>query len=324
MGVKSGADRATGAAYYLLTDPTTKQSFVGDIQGLTPLPDSDVTTSSAGKITAANGYDILNAREINGRRDLTTFAVPTQDGGGIKRVGLSEAFVGKPTLTYNPSSDTITDSANGKQYVARSANWVPAEGQGSSLALGWRENVGFANYTNALNDPTLRTGFFKILVWNLVFSIVTVLGTFLIGFLLALLFNDERVKLKGLWRSVLILPYALPIFVTAVVWKSMFNQDYRVINSFIPGHIDWLGDPNAAKAAIIIANLWLGFPYMFLVCTGASRPSPVTSRRRPRSTGRPGTARFGRSSCRSCSWRSARCCSHRSRSTSTTSPWCSS
>jgi arabinogalactan oligomer/maltooligosaccharide transport system permease protein len=274
VAVKSGSDRATGAPFYLLTDPTTKQSFVGDINGLTPLPDADVTKSSAGKITAATGYDILNAREVNARKDLTTFAVPTQDGGGIKRVGLSEAFVGKPTLTYNASSDTITDSATGRQYVARNANWVPADGQGAGLALGWRENVGFQNYSNALTDPALRTGFFKILVWNLVFSIVTVLGTFLIGFLLALLFNDDRIKLKGLWRSILILPYALPIFVTAVVWKSMFNQDFGIINSFIPGNIDWLGDPTAAKAAILIANLWLGFPYMFLVCTGALQSIP--------------------------------------------------
>ena len=54
----------------------------------------------------------------------------------------------------------------------------------------------------------------------------------------------------------------------------MFNQDYGVINSFLPGRIDWLGDPTAAKAAILLTNLWLGFPYMFLVCTGALQSIP--------------------------------------------------
>ncbi len=274
VAVKRGADKATATPYYMLTDPTTKKSYVGDAQGLTDLPDSGVTKSSTGKITAAPGYDILNAREQNGRADLKAFAVPTSDGGGIKAVGLSEAFVGKPSLTYDAASDTITDGKTGQKYVAKNANWVNASGQGASLAVGWKENVGFQNYINALTDPTLRAGFFKIFVWNMVFAVVSVLSTFLLGFLLALLFNDERVKLKGLWRSVLILPYALPGFVTALVWKSMFNQDYGVINSFLPGRIDWLGDPTAAKAAILLTNLWLGFPYMFLVCTGALQAIP--------------------------------------------------
>jgi arabinogalactan oligomer/maltooligosaccharide transport system permease protein len=274
VAVKSGTDKVSGAPVFLLTDPTTKKSYVGDAKGLTDLPDTGVTKSSTGKITAAPGYDILNAREQNGRADLKTFAVPTSDGGGIKAVGLSEAFVGKPSLTYDAATDTITDGKTGRKYVAKNATWVSSDGQGSSLAVGWKENVGVQNYVNALTDPTLRTGFFKILLWNLVFAVASVLSTFLLGFLLALLFNDDRIKLKGVWRSVLILPYALPGFVTALVWKSMFNQDYGVINSFLPGHIDWLGNPTAAKAAILLTNLWLGFPYMFLVCTGALQSIP--------------------------------------------------
>ena len=260
--------------YFLLTDPTTKQSYVGDAKGLNPLPDGQITKSETGKITAAQGYVILNARQVNARPDLKTFAVPTPDGGGIKAVGLSEAFVGKPTLSYDAATDTITDSATGNKYIAQNATWVNANGNGSSLPVGWRENVGLKNYTNALTDPTLRSGFLQILVWNIFFSLFTVLATFLLGFILALLFNDDRIKLKGLWRSVLIIPFALPGFVTALVWRSMFNQDYGIINSFVPGHIDWLGDPTAAKAAILLTNLWLGFPYMFIVCTGALQSIP--------------------------------------------------
>lgn len=274
VGVKEGGDVTTAPAVFLLTDPKTKQSYVGDQSGLTPLSPSDITVGTTGKITAATGFTILNAREVNARQDLNTFAVPTSDGGGIKRVGLSEAFVGKPSLTYDAGSDTITDTATGQKYVPSNATWVRADGQPGTLAVGWKENVGLRNYTDALTNPTLRSGFLSILVWNLVFSIFTVLGTFALGFLLALLFNDDRVKFKGWWRSLLILPYALPIFVTALVWRSMFNQDYGIINSFVPGHIDWLGDPTWAKVAILLTNLWLGFPYMFIVCTGALQAIP--------------------------------------------------
>ncbi len=274
VGVKQGAPVATAEAFYLLTDPQTGKSFVGGAKGLSDLPTQDVEKTETGKITKAKGYTILNAREVNDRKDLIDFAVPTP-AGGIKKVGLSEAFVGKPTLTYDAASDTVTDTATGKRYVAQNASWVPQDGKGQVLTVGWKENIGFKNFTDALTDPTLRAGFLKIFSWNIVFAVVSVLTTFILGFMLALLFNDDRIKLKGLWRSILILPYALPSFVTALVWKSMFNQEYGLINSFLPGNLDWLGDPTAAKAAILMTNLWLGFPYMFLICTGALQAVPA-------------------------------------------------
>jgi arabinogalactan oligomer/maltooligosaccharide transport system permease protein len=92
--------------------------------------------------------------------------------------------------------------------------------------------------------------------------------------LIALLFNDPRLKGKAIYRSLLILPYALPGFITALVWKGMFNQDYGLINGLTGLNIDWLGTPWGAKAAILITNLWLGFPYMFIVCTGALQSIP--------------------------------------------------
>ena len=61
---------------------------------------------------------------------------------------------------------------------------------------------------------------------------------------------------------------------TALLWMSMFNQEFGLINEITGLNIDWLGNPWAAKAAILIANLWLGFPYMFLVCTGALQSIP--------------------------------------------------
>ena len=92
--------------------------------------------------------------------------------------------------------------------------------------------------------------------------------------LLALLLNDPRLKGKAIYRSLLILPYALPTFITALVWKSMYNQDFGLINSYTGLNVDWLGNPWAAKAAILLTNLWLGFPYMFIVCTGALQSIP--------------------------------------------------
>jgi arabinogalactan oligomer/maltooligosaccharide transport system permease protein len=274
VAVKEGTDPATGEAFYLLTDPAGK-SFLGDKAGLSDLPAADVEKAGNGRIIKASGYQILTAIQVNARKDLNDFAVPTKEGAGIKRVGLAEAFEGRANVSYNKTNDTLLDISTHKTYVPRRALWVPQDGQGDAFPQGWKENVGLRNFSSVLTDNTLRAGFLKIFAWNVVFAVISVISTFVLGMLLALLLNDARLKGKALYRSILILPYALPGFVTALVWASMFNQDYGLINKMLHLNIDWLGDPWAAKAAILITNLWLGFPYMFIVCTGALQSIPT-------------------------------------------------
>ena len=273
VAIKQGADPATGEAFYLLTEPSGK-TLLGDKAGLSDLPAADVEKAGNGRITQAAGYQILTAIQVNARKDLKDFAVPTREGAGIKSVGLSEAFQGRTIVSYDKAADTLTDSVTHTTYVPRNARWVPQNGQGEAFSQGWKENVGFKNFNAVLTNDALRSGFLKIFAWNVVFAVFSVISTFVLGMLLALLLNDARLRGKALYRSLLILPYALPIFVTALVWSSMFNQDYGLINKLLHLNIDWLGDPWAAKAAILITNLWLGFPYMFIVCTGALQSIP--------------------------------------------------
>ncbi|MDO5740862.1 MAG: ABC transporter permease subunit [Ornithinimicrobium sp.] len=268
----TGESAATDAGNVL---PDGTQVFVGTEKGLKPLPAEGVALRSNGTIEAAPGYRVLNLMEANKRgQELTTFAVPVGDqGAGIKVATTTQAFVGRPTISYDAATDTMT-TVEGKRYVAKHANFVPEDGQGQQLTAGWKENVGFDNFTTIFTDPGFRTGFLKIFLWNLAFPLITVVSTFALGMLLALLFNDPRLKGKGFYRSLMVLPYALPIFVTGIIWASMFNQQFGLINNLTGLNIDWLGDPWAARLALIITNLWLGFPYMFLICTGALQSIP--------------------------------------------------
>lgn len=271
VAVKEGSPVTTGDVYYLLTKPDG-ETYVGSADGLEDLKDG-VEKNDAGKITKAAGYTILNAGQINARQDLKDFAVKTSDGGGIKAVGLSQAYEGKATVTYDKATDTLYNSMTQKKYVVKDGYFVAEDGSGN-YPTGWTENVGWKNFQTVLTDPTFRAGFLKIFFWNIAFAAISVLSTFFLGMLLALLFNDDRLKGKGFYRSLLVLPYAIPGFITALLWASMFNQDYGLVNSITHLNIDWLGDPWAAKAAILIANLWLGFPYMFLITTGALQSIP--------------------------------------------------
>lgn len=271
VAVKDGTDIMAAPLYFLLTDEKGK-NFVGDSKGLHPL-EGDVTMG-LGHIKSAEGYRILKLGEANKRKDLSGFAVPTSDGRGIKASGVTQAFEGAPTLKWDKDKDTITDSVTGTVYVEKDARWVPKSGDASPLPVGWKENVGLKNYSELFTNPTIRKGFLGIFAWNMAFAVLSVLTTFILGMLLALLLNDPRIKGRSIYRSLLILPYAVPVFVSALVWASMFNQDYGLINNLTGLHVDWFGDPWAARAAILLTNLWLGFPYMFVVCTGALQSIP--------------------------------------------------
>lgn len=274
VAVPSGSDAATGELHLLLSAPDGKV-YDGTTKELKGLDAGAVTKGGTGKITAAEGFTVLKPREVNARsKELGQFAVPTDNGGGIKLLGLSEAFVGKASITYDASKDQLTDTARKKAFIAKDGRWVAADGSGEAFSLGWKENVGFKNFQTIFSDPNIRGKFLGIFVWNVFFAAATVVLTFLLGMLIALLFNTPNLRFKGLYRSLLILPYAIPSFVTALLWRGMFNQDYGLINQTLNLGIDWLGNDWAARAALIITNLWLGFPYMFLVCTGALQSIP--------------------------------------------------
>lgn len=275
IAVPDGQPKETGDLVFLLTDPKAPdQVQVGTEDGLTTLSE-EVERSVSGRITKAPGYQILTGREANKRStELNEFAVPTGQDKGIKASGLSEAYEGAATVTYDAATDTLIDRATGRTYKAANGRFVATDGSGEAFAQGWLEGVGLNNFTRVLTEDTLRRGFIGAFLWNIAFAGLTVIGTFLLGMLLALLFNDPRLKGRGLYRSLLILPYALPTFVTALVWRGMFNQDYGLINNLTHLNVDWLGTTGGARTALLITNLWLGFPYMFLVCTGALQSIP--------------------------------------------------
>ena len=253
------------------------QLFVGTEDGLEPLAAEGVSVRANGTVETAPGFRVLNLLEANERsQEVTDLAVPVGDSGSaLKAATTTQAFVGQPTMVYDEAADTMTN-AEGKVYVAsEGGNFVPEDGEGAALPAGWTVNVGFDNFQTIFTDPAFRGGFLKIFLWNLAFPIITVAGTFFLGMLLALLFNDPRLKGKAIYRSLLVLPYALPVFVTGLVWAAMFNQQFGLINDMTGLNINWLGDPWAARLALILTNLWLGFPYMFLICTGALQSIPT-------------------------------------------------
>ncbi len=150
------------------------------------------------------------------------------------------------------------------------------EGDPDCLNIGWEVQVGLRNFATIFGDQQLRAPLLKIISWTFLFAASTVFTTFVAGLAIALLFNDERMKGKKIYRSLMILPYAFPAFLSAFVWRGLLNKDEGFINQVIlhGAHIPWLTEEVPARFAVLLVNLWLGFPYMFLITTGALQAIP--------------------------------------------------
>ena len=270
----SAALNSSGQLVLLLTD-SNKNAFVGDASGLKPLAASNVTLSLTGKITKANGYTVLGLGQAAARgSEITAISVPTSTGA-IAAQGLTTAYEKQASQTYSSACDCITDKTTGTVYTADNSNGVFQATNGTRLAQGWKSGVGFHNFGQVLTDPQIRGPFLKIIVWNFAFAILVVSITFALGLFMAMVMNNPKLRGQKIYRSLLILPYAMPVFAMLLIWRDMFNTQYGLINSLFHLNIDWFGTTWGARAAVLIAQLWVGYPYMFLVCTGALQSVPA-------------------------------------------------
>ena len=136
------------------------------------------------------------------------------------------------------------------------------------------ELIGPRQYEKVFSDPTIYMVFVKTLIW----TVVNVFFHVTIGVALAVILH-EKVPGKRMFRTLLILPWAIPAVVTALTWRGMFHYEYGAVNLiltkvFAQTPIQWLNDPVGTFAACIITNVWLGFPFMMVVALGGLQSIP--------------------------------------------------
>ena len=140
----------------------------------------------------------------------------------------------------------------------------------------WRV-VGLQNYAEVLSDPKLwgPSGvFLKTVFW----TAINVSLHVAIGVMLAVALNGP-VRGKAIYRLLLIIPWAVPAYITALTWRGMFDYEYGAVNLMLgkwlglPA-VNWLGEPLRAFEACIIANVWLGFPFMMVIALGGLQGIP--------------------------------------------------
>jgi len=141
--------------------------------------------------------------------------------------------------------------------------------------------VGFANFKEVFNGP-FKEVFFPVFLWTCVFAVASTAGTFFLGLFMAMLVNNENIKERGFYKAILIIPWALPATVAILSFQGLLNGSYGAINNLlislhlIATPIPWLTNPLWARIALIMVNIWLGFPYMMNICLGSLQSIPVT------------------------------------------------
>jgi len=265
----------SGKLYLLATGPNGQALLGGSDNPLAPAPSA---TFVGDKATAVPGYTTLGLSDMMSQQvAVTSLAVPLStdpNDGALKTADGRRAYVYKSTLVYSQDANTITDSKSGTVYVDNGKGGFGAP-DGTLLKPGWKATVGLENYRTAFGS-TGQSQILGVFAWTFVFALSSVILSFALGTFLALVFNDPRMRGRQIYRVIMILPYAFPVFLSGLIWSGLLNTDYGYVNQVLlaGAEVPWLQDPLLARLSVILVSVWFGFPYFFLVSTGALQAIP--------------------------------------------------
>jgi len=138
--------------------------------------------------------------------------------------------------------------------------------------------VGLANYIEVFTQPVLKlTGFWQLLAQTILWTSINVFFHVSLGMALALLLH-RKMRGKGIYRALIILPWAVPQIIALLIWRTEYNFEYGAVNQLLGliglGPYPWLSDPVWNFAAMVITNVWLGVPFMMVIILGGLQSIP--------------------------------------------------
>lgn len=288
---------------------TEQRYFAGDKYDFKLYPQADgqykiALTNSATAQTfvseniALNAKDVAVTEQATPESEVAPLKVITQNRAALQAMkvilpnnneltmsSLRQFSEQKARYSFDAESKLLTNNENGKTYRANDDigffQAVNASGEWLSETLepGYTVTTGFHNFVKIFTDEGIQKPFIQIFIWTVVFSLLTVVFTVILGMILACLVQWEALKGRAVYRLLLILPYAVPSFISILIFKGLFNQSFGEINMIL-NHLfgispEWFNDPFLAKVMILIVNTWLGYPYMMILCMGLLKAIPA-------------------------------------------------
>lgn len=219
------------------------------------------------------------------RAALQSMKVVLPNNNELTMSSLRQFSEQKPRYQFDEENKILLNNETGKRYQANDETGffqsIDENGhwQSETLEPGYTVTSGFNNFIKIFTDEGIQKPFVQIFIWTVIFSLLTVVFTVILGMVLACLVQWEALKGKAVYRVLLILPYAVPSFISILIFKGLFNQSFGEINMILNQLFgispEWFNDPLLAKVMILIVNTWLGYPYMMILCMGLLKAIPA-------------------------------------------------
>jgi arabinogalactan oligomer/maltooligosaccharide transport system permease protein len=267
--------RYQGQEALLVSDAVNNAFFISTVRDRIPLIPADLTINEYGVAESAPEFVVLTDSQMASADKVYSGKRFTyQDEFFIALEGFEVGIVSRQVLSFDAVKDQFNNIITGEVYTDNGrGNYAIAETPNQYLEPGWRAPVWFENYTKLFTEERLRGPLISVFIWTIIFASLSVLTTFALGLLIALALN-KPIRGRRFYRSILILPYAMPSIMSILIWGGMFNTEFGAINNLLGTDIAWFQNALFAKVAIILVNLWLGFPYFYLVSSGSLQAIP--------------------------------------------------
>lgn len=254
-----------------------EEQFVGTVPNKTLSKNESISLT---KLEEPQNIEPLSPLDVFQLRDiLKSYSFKMPNGESFLYHRVDKLLQGK--FLYKQDGKSLINTQTGVSYQPNNERgfYISQTQNGAeTLEPGFYTFVGLKNFSDLFGKEEFRKTFLKVSVWTFIWALLSVVMTFSLGLSLALFINDKNLKFKAIYRNLLILPYSIPFFISVLVFKGMLNKDFGVVNSFLANlgmsPIPWLENGLWAKVSCLMVNLWLGFPYMFLLTTGILQSIP--------------------------------------------------
>ncbi len=258
---------SNGKMYNYFYDPSDHDTFPNlkffNMNYAAILSDTEFVNPKIGTLFFTNKYGFSKLVTATYKYTLSTMPV-LENGKKIEKTVLVNTITGLPVVERNFAFWNV-DPKTGKR----------------TKIMGYYGYAGLKNFKTLFTNKQIMAPFLSVFIWTFEWALLSVLFTFSVGLILALVLNERKMKFRSLYRTLLIIPWAIPAFISVIMFRvGFFNVSFGIINKIFLEQwlhlppIDWFGNAFWAKVALLLVNTWLGFPYMMVISLGALQSIP--------------------------------------------------
>lgn len=192
----------------------------------------------------------------------------------FKIKSLKEANESAQLYKYDAERDVVVNQQTGELFKPVEGTFTSDSGE--EIVPGWTVYLGLDHYQDFLGNEGFRNPLSKILLWNIAFTFFSVFISFAIGLVASIMF--EELPGRRIIRSLLIIPWPIPVLVSVLIWRNMLHPDMGfvapLLEAIFGSSPDWFTNTFWTRFGVILVNVWLSYPYFYVITAGALRAIP--------------------------------------------------